>query len=222
MKSIGVNVFSYCSDMRIPGNLIDMMSKSHIVIGIASAMTLLAPCGMKEALPVIAGGAIGSLICDPDCKSEPSMKDALYGRVLVIGIIVFTVLIDIYCKTEIWNTLLNSNRNAQIIGILLFLLVCVFVRYSAHRGFSHSFLALILEAAALQLVMKDLVPAFVIAFISHLGLDVLDKKPVQLLFPLRMGFCLRLFYADRIADKVVFGIGCLWLAVIMKYTIFII
>lgn len=60
-----------------------MMAKTHIVIGIAASLTLLNPTNIEMALPVVAGGAIGSLICDVDCKSTPVMKDALYGRVIV-------------------------------------------------------------------------------------------------------------------------------------------
>ena len=192
-----------------------MMSKTHIVVGMAAALTVLAPTDLKAALPVIAGSALGSLICDLDCRSQPSMKDAFTGRLIVAGIILFTVVLDYYLGTGIWMYLLNKNRERQIVGMLVFLILCTFVRNSGHRGFSHSLLALLLESTVLMLVMREVVPAFTVAFLSHIFLDLLNKRPIQLFFPWRKGFCFHLFYVDRIADKIILGIGSIWLAVIL-------
>ena len=106
---------------------------------------------------------------------------------------------------------------ANDVYAVLFLLVCVFVRYSPHRGFSHSLLALALEAAVLRLVMKEAVPAFSIAYVSHLLLDILNKRPVRILFPLKKGFRLGWFYVNRRADKTLLFLGAVWLTAISVY-----
>ena len=188
-----------------------MMSKTHIVVGMAAALTVLAPPDLKTALPVIAGSAVGSLICDLDCRSQLSVKDAFTGRLIVGGIILLTIILDYFWGTGIWMYLLNKNKERQIVGILLFLILCTFVRNSGHRGFSHSLLALLLEASVLMLVVREVVPAFAVAFLSHIILDLLNKRPIQVFFPWRKGFCSRLFYTDRTADKIILGIGSAWL-----------
>jgi len=194
-----------------------MTAITHLVIGMAAAMTVLVPGTTATVIPVIAGSALGSLICDLDCRAEPAVMDAFFGRLIAAGIIGLTVFMDLVLGSRIWASLLNPGRQGQIIGILLFLLVCVFVRYSPHRGFSHSLLALALEAAVLRLVMKEAVPAFSIAYVSHLLLDILNKRPVRILFPLKKGFRLGWFYVNRRADKTLLFLGAVWLTAISVY-----
>ena len=92
------------------------------------------------------------------------------------------------------------------------IMVCTFASISSHRGFSHSLLALGLEAASLWLILPSAVLPFVIAFLSHILLDLTNKKPLRLMYPMKNGFCLKWFYADRLANKVCEFAGAVWLA----------
>ena len=47
-----------------------MMSMTHISIGLATTLAITRPDKFQDYLPVIAGAAIGSIICDFDCRSS--------------------------------------------------------------------------------------------------------------------------------------------------------
>ena len=48
-------------------------------------------------------------------------------------------------------------------------------------------------------------------------LDVLNKKPVRLLFPIGMGFCLKLCYADKAANRGLLCFGIAFTALFCLY-----
>ena len=52
---------------------------------------------------------------------------------------------------------------------------------------------------------------FVITFVSHRILDMLNKRSVRLFYPAEKGVCLGMFYADRFANKVFALAGSMWL-----------
>ena len=53
---------------------------------------------------------------------------------------------------------------------------------------------------------------FAIAFASHVLLDMMNKKSVRLFYPAKKGFCLKWFYADRLANKFFEIGGTVWFA----------
>ena len=58
---------------------------------------------------------------------------------------------------------------------------------------------------------------FAAAFASHQILDLMNKRPVRLLYPLKKGFSLGLFYADRLANRVFALAGSIWLVLIVIF-----
>ena len=114
----------------------------------------------------------------------------------------------------IWRSAGQNGSYLCFAGLAGFILTCTFAGLSNHRGFSHSLLALALESLSLWLIFPVLMKPFAIAFISHQILDIMNKKPVRLLYPVRRGFCLGWFYADRLADKLVAAGGSLWLIIV--------
>lgn len=214
-----------------------MLGKAHITIGMASALTVMMPESMPAALPVITGAAAGCLICDIDCDSPREKSDTSRYRLLAVIIVVIALLADRAYglgliragssgaslpggepPLSMWQTAAQNGAVMVCAGIAVFALTLTFANVSSHRGFSHSLLAMALEAGSLYLVFPQMVPAFVIAFVSHLVLDLTNKKPVRLLYPVKKGFCLGLYYADRLADKVCAAIGGIWL-IVMAFTL---
>lgn len=119
-----------------------MQGKTHLVVGTAATMAVLHPDHVPELICGTAIAAIGTLICDVDSDlSESNQK----GSIAVgIGFIVLLLLMLIEHKWNIGITdflLDNSNILRFIIGLVLFLVVCIFGKLHAHRTFMHSFLA---------------------------------------------------------------------------------
>ena len=114
-----------------------------------------------------------------------------------------------------WRSLADRGSYLWFAGLVGFVLTCTFAGISSHRGFSHSLLALALETISVWLVFPTAAMPFAIAFMSHLVLDLMNKRPVRLLYPAKKGVSLKWFYADRLANKFFAFAGGLWLIAVI-------
>lgn len=193
-----------------------MLAKAHIVVGMAAAYSIMRPETAQDAMPVVAGAAIGCLICDLDCENKTERTQASHWRIVTWAIAAVALLEDYLIgkegQTGMCHELATSGSYAWCIGVVGFVLTCMFACISSHRGFSHSIIALILEAGAIWFIFPAMVLPFSIAFLSHVVLDLTNKKSVRLLYPSDRGFCLKWFYADRTANRFCEFAGAIWLA----------
>lgn len=184
-----------------------MMSMTHISIGLATAVAISNPKDFKSYLPVIAGAAIGSIICDIDCRSTKEMRDALYGRIVSGVIFIVALLIDVIFKGKMISFVIK-NKNMFMVGAAIVFLVVGAIAYNTkHRTFSHSFLALFLYSICIGILCLPLLIPFILGFLTHILLDILNKKEVMIFFPSEKGYCLSWFYANKVADKVFLVVG---------------
>ncbi|MCR5061026.1 MAG: metal-dependent hydrolase [Saccharofermentans sp.] len=208
-----------------------MMSKTHIVNGISLSLLLLLPHGIKSMIPVIIGAAIGSVISDLDSYSDSDWNpdnlrliessddperikrrlDARTGGIIVSAVIAVSLLVDYFVDDGLINNVIRGNHIMQIMGLVGFLTVCLCCRFSERNSFSHSFLALGLEAISLLLIFPKIIFAFIIAYVSHLFLDLLNYKEIRLFFPAEKGFCFDGFEEDGLTNKVLLIAGCAFL-----------
>ena len=195
-----------------------MMSTTHIVIGIASALTVFQPDSVEAVLPVLAGASVGSIICDIDCRSKPKKRDALIGRLIVAGLLVAVLLIDYEIGQPLMKYV-NSMTTESLIALFLFLVCGGMARVSPHRGFSHSLIAMAIYAGALFVMVRPLAGPFFIAFVSPLLLDVMNKTPVRVMWPAEKGVCLKWFYANGKVNKVMMIAGAAWAGVEMYFAL---
>ena len=190
-----------------------MLAKAHITVGMAAAFTIMAPESIPEALPVIAGASLGCLICDLDCDSPTEKKDSSHWRLVMFAVAAAALFEDYHMDAGMLRSLTQSGSYLWCAGIVGFALTCAFASVSSHRGFSHSLLALALEAYSLWLVFHTAAVPFTIAFATHLILDMTNYRPVRILYPLRKGISLGWFYADRLANKLCAAVGSMWLVI---------
>lgn len=188
-----------------------MLAKAHITVGMAAAFTIMAPESVPEALPVITGASLGCLICDLDCDSPTEKKDSSHWRLVMFAVAAAVLFEDYHIDAGMWRSLTQSGSYLWCAGIAGFALTCAFASISSHRGFSHSLLALALEAFSLWLVFPAAVVPFTIAFATHLILDMTNYKPVRILYPLKTGISFGWFHADRLANRLCAVMGSVWL-----------
>ena len=195
-----------------------MLAGTHLTIGLASALAICDPRNIDQAAPVIIGAAVGSIICDMDSKDTSRIRDALYGRVIGAAVVGITVIWNAVQKGVFWETLMKIPLDRGLIGIVLFALSAVFAKKSGHRGYSHSLAALIIYAFALYMIDARFVLPFEIGFVSHILLDLTNKTPIRIFFPVKRGFCFNWFYANRAANAVCMGLGIIWLVYELNVT----
>ena len=184
-----------------------MMGKTHISVGIAAALFVSQPASSAVCLATVLAGALGSITPDIDVHSNSHNRDALIARLIVVGLAIVGFGIDRALGAQLWAYISQIQLSQQAIGLLGFFGLCAIGRFTPHRSFTHSVLALVLFSLALGLVLPMAIPAFAAGYASHLLLDLLNKMPMNLLFPLESGWCLHLCHADGLTNKVLMVAG---------------
>lgn len=187
-----------------------MLGKTHMMIGISAALAFAGPETVTEFFLAVGVGAAGALISDIDVGTSDLHRST--GRVVLFTVLAAVIVLglDRFQNTGIVDKIMeNSGILKAVAGCLIFIAACAFGKEQPHRSFMHSFLALIIFDFALGLILPKLVLYFTIGFLSHLGMDVLNKKKVRFLYPLKEGFCLGLFSADGLANQIFYIIGCI-------------
>lgn len=184
-----------------------MLGKTHIFVGVASALVLTAPDNLSGCLSAIVGGAVGGCISDIDVNSNKNSRDSLYAKLIATGLIPLALVVDFIFDGGIIEYVKNCNRTSLAMGVILFVALCFIGSKQDHRGFTHSLLAMILFSVSIGMFCNPVLIPFVIGFISHLVLDSLNKKPIKLFFPIEKGVCFKLCYSNKTADKVCLAVG---------------
>lgn len=163
-----------------------MMGKTHVAIGILSSLAIFQPTTISQCALAIAGGALGGVAADIDTVDNDYKHDALIGQLLsfgIAGIMIFLMFITTN-KSEFYASL-SKDKISICIGIIAYLILMIKGYLSNHRTFTHSFLAMLLFTIAIGIVNLNIIPFYLIGYFSHLCLDLLNKKDVPLLYPIK-------------------------------------
>lgn len=195
-----------------------MMSKTHLAIGIATSFWLLQPSTVSEIAMATIGGSIGGIIADIDVDIDIHNKsvDALYGQVIAIGISAFAVLVDYFRGGDIASSFIE-NRHMSIAATLIFLLLLMVGKKSNHRDKTHSILASVISSVVICTVNCYIGAAYFVAYMSHLIIDLLNKKPIQLFYPIKKGLCFKFCRADKMGNKLLLVLGVLGIILYFVY-----
>lgn len=186
-----------------------MMKKTHLASGLAVAMAIVRPCTINDLAICLTSATIGSVISDIDVSSSKSRKEL--NKILAISVtaIVACTLIEVIFHIGIL-AMLQSQTNVMkaLIGVMLFLLICSFGIHTPHRSFMHSITAVVALTGATCLVLSKATLPFMVSMISHIILDLFNKKTVQLLYPLKKPrIAFNLCKANGTANAVIFVIA---------------
>lgn len=204
-----------------------MMSKTHLSIGIATSLAVCQPVTVKSLMITVAGGAIGSILCDIECKGQPGMWDATIGRIIAVGISLVAFAVDYLTGDSLLMSVLQQiqihNYSSVLSGAIILLITCVAGRFSQHRTFTHSLLYVVLISVGFTCISSSLAQPIFAAGISHLIIDTFNKKPVPWLFPFfHPGICFKLCYASKTGNKVLMWVGLVASLVLLSYRLVVI
>lgn len=197
------------------------MGKTHLFMGITAAAVLTQPDTVGGCLAVLMGGAAGGVLSDIDVKPGKGRRDDPDARLMAGGICVLALMADYLMGSGITAELNTRGREQLYLGAGCLILLCLFGYFQPHREFTHSFLALALFSGTVGLISPTIQPAFAAGFFSHIALDVLNKKPVRLLFPIGTGFCLKLCYADKTVNRALMYFGIMFTVLFYLYIIYL-
>lgn len=188
-----------------------MMGKTHFTVGLATALAVLQPKTLGECLTAVIAGALGGVTADNDTLLESS---ALAGQITSLRTVLFVLVLDCFFGFGMCAHIMENEATAAS-GLIAFLILWVIGYFSAHRTFTHSFLAMVLYSLSMGLIYPPLALGFMAAYLSHLFLDLLNKKKLPLLYPVKFGVSLNLCYANRTANAFFLYLGYIVSAVLL-------
>ena len=187
-----------------------MTSATHAAVGLTAALLIMQPNSYAEIVCATGGGIIGSVIADIDNNNhkkhdDTEIDDLLWGYTIVkagILLVVDYLLGDGVCK----YVLSQSSVITMTCSIIIFTSL-IYGYLSAHRSYMHSVLALVFFTALIWVAFKPLTIAFGIGYLTHLLLDLTNKKGIQLLFPIKKKLCLKWCEANGTVNRFFSGFG---------------
>lgn len=202
-----------------------MMGKTHVTVGIASAgivaaLALPEQSGLSVAFSTVVGGGLGGVAADIDIVDNDYKHDALIGQMLALGLTVLTLIGDKIFDTGIIEAI-SQHKIIATIGIVAYLILMIIGFQSDHREYTHSILALILCSVAVGMIYFPFVPFYVAGYSSHLLIDLLNKKGIQLFYPLKCRLCLKMCYAKGTGNSAFMYIGLFLSIVLFVYNAFL-
>ena len=160
---------------------------------------------------------MGGIIADVDITPSRAHKDALTGRLIVVAIAAIALALDYWMDAGVCDYLVGHLGWQLIAGIALFVVLTFFGSHTEHRSATHSLVALAAFSFAVYLLCTPLVPFFAIGYASHLVLDITNKKPISLLFPLHIKAGLGWFEAKGLVNNVCLAIGLAATVLLLVY-----
>lgn len=189
-----------------------MLSKTHITLGMASALVLTCPETVPGVIAAIAGGALGGWVPDVDAhnknrlKSKRRVREKAWIKTLCTAFVGAVLILDYavdggMCRYAVDH--LGPPVWAGLLGFLLLLLVGI---RTEHRTFTHSLLGTALFCGAVYFACRPAAVPFLIGYASHVCTDLLNVRGVQLVFPIRWYPSLKICRSDGRANQVLFWV----------------
>ena len=157
-----------------------MLGRTHFFVGTAVSLAVLHPQSMSSLVAGAGAAAIGSMISD---------VDKIMAAVIAVSAVV--IILDYKFHVGIYNRLMRDSSIARLLtGVLGFLVICLYGRDTPHRSFMHSFLGAVMLTGCVDVIYPDAAPYFAVGFLSHLALDLLNRRSVKLFWPWKKGYCM--------------------------------
>ncbi len=179
-----------------------MMGKTHVAVGVATALMALHPGSVSGCLCAVAGGALGGWLSDIDVRDDGRAHDVWQGGLTSVGIAAAALAIDTIRGGAALTYVVSHSGVLFVAGLASFVVLCVVGSQARHRRFTHSVVALALFSAAVWLFCAPLSLGFAVGFASHIVLDLFNYKRVQVLWPFGKGFSFKMCRSNGKANNV--------------------
>lgn len=185
-----------------------MTGKTHWAVGTAAALCMTQPSNVREWVLCIGAASVGSVISDIDVTTSDSRETL--NRITVVAVLAAAAVAAAEARWHL-GIVRNFDRESSlfrlIVGFGVFLAVCMFGKNQPHRSFMHSFLGWFLLGGVAGLIYPAMAPYFSAAMLSHMMIDLLNRRNVRLLYPLKKGFCFGVCSADGWVNRSLFLAG---------------
>lgn len=187
-----------------------MSGKTHVAAGMASSLTIMSLAQLDDSAKMVTGltvAAFAAVLPDIDIPTSKYGKRCTmvaYGGLASILLLLLFYKLNNPLALRLLKFNSNVNSTYKLIGLLMLFVLTVIGNTRPHREFTHSILALLLFSFAFYLVLPEYVLWFSVSYCSHIVLDLLNKKKVSILWPIKnFRVCFNICYADGVASVLI-------------------
>ncbi|MGM9629074.1 metal-dependent hydrolase [Butyricicoccus sp.] len=192
-----------------------MLGKTHMAVGVAAGLAVMHPKNIQELIVGTGTLAVGSVISDIDIGTSDSHKDADKIIALAVFACVAVAAVEATMHLGIYQRLMRNSSLLRIVaGTAAFLLLCAFGKEQPHRSFMHSIPALVSLTGCVEIVFPLAAPYFAIGFISHLALDLCNRRDERLLYALKWGMSFGVCSSKGLVNRILFSAGSVVSAIV--------
>lgn len=187
-----------------------MRGSTHLAAGAALSVALCPASSPVELLMLGFAGASGGLLPDIDLLRSDGSKAVPKSAGVGILAVLALLAIDRVFPLGVAEYLLGHEGSYCAAGITWILAVCAFGVSRPHREFTHSTAFGVFASLGMLAVCPALAIAMLLGMLSHVALDLLNKRGLCLLWPCKIRFCLHVCSSSGVVDKVVRSIAALY------------
>ena len=184
-----------------------MKCSTHIVCANAVALAFVRPDNPTSLLLTLGAATIGGTISDIDVSDKDhkgyikSYIICFFTSVIILG------LLELLFHVGVNYWIIENSSYARVITcLILSTFLCYFGYLNPHRSFLHSFLGVSLLILLCYISLGNVVIPFTIGIISHLILDLFNKKGLWLFYPLKNKYSLKLCVYNGEVNYILFNI----------------
>ena len=196
-----------------------MEKKTHLVCANMIAIYMMRPDSISSLLITSCFASLGGLLPDVDLKDSTS--DKLFDRLMtsLITIFIMSFFLRYFFNFDFFEKVREfDNILSYLIGVCVFIVIGYFGSKFSHRSFTHSILGCFVYSFVLFYSFGGfiLVP-FLCGFVSHIVLDLFNKKGIALLYPCKFRFCFNLCDSNGKVNKFLFVLFSFLIVVLLGF-----
>lgn len=191
-----------------------MTGKTHLAVGVLAGIVLIRPASGLNAdtaaqlILCTAAASVGAIIPDVDSKRSKARAKLFAAVAFAVSAFVIALGAKIFFGVDVFAL---AAQNAAVVrtvpGAVLFAAAAIYGANTKHRTFTHSFPGLAVFTASIALMSIKAAPYFFAAMLSHILLDLFNRKKVAVFYPSRRTFALDFCDSDGIVNDIIFSFG---------------
>ncbi|QFJ54237.1 metal-dependent hydrolase [Pseudobutyrivibrio xylanivorans] len=199
-----------------------MQANTHAAVGVTIGLAVSFGQPSDMMLLAVTSAFVGSIICDIDVGETGKRSTPLIlSAVSSLAVIFFSIFGYVFDTNTMMLWKKESGYLRSIIGITLFIGLCIYGSRKPHRSFMHSLLGMLLLGGGVYLIFPTASFYFLMGYVSHLILDIFNYRPVKLFYPIEKGYSLKRCYSKSRVNSIIFCAACALIAciIILKFVV---
>lgn len=185
-----------------------MSGDTHAVSGSFAALVIIQPKTISEISMCCMFGAVGGLLLDIDLRQSKGTKLTK----TIISIFLTSIITMLTLEHLGLDVSINFDvTNVTIVGYIGLLILVTYGMRTSHRMFTHSIEFVALSVLFFKMIGIPYMFAIAIGEISHIILDLFNKKKLKLSLLCNFKLCFNLVPANGVCNRLIFSLSSMFI-----------